>query len=515
MSCKTSSSVARVSSSYQITLDTVLKTESFQTIPQIPHVTKTGLSLLPSTGSIQMQIFAIFGSIDSTSAFKSSISSSEAQIWLADSCLALKLPANSKKTLHLLYTSNENVFGSSNCASFSNSSLSSLNGTSFFSTGSRRTYVYGSFFSNQDNSQKVRIIHSAAEVTMWRSDSAVNLKTNFGSSIFFHLFSHQERNAQNENSNSESIQTLTQKATFSLASGGNLVTIVGMLIGSFCRSLSTKMSQTSCESSNWMSDSSVISKRTEKKNAFLPFENIIVSLVDKKPISDYSNVFGKTWHVTEIKVGVHHSNTMLSTSSQILMIHCFAQSTSMMSSKMKIGSTSCQDTVWTSSSSILCKLHPANAISMDIAVSLGDSNYEWKTKLYRLNNTASLIRPSNEPATGSSIMQIFGKDFSTSDFCDRQRTGYTACERSAWTSSSKVESKIARVKHGAKLSLMLSATKQFVLSQDYALEIDSNNPVFNISEFYVLQNPKTGSFQAFVFGRTVLSIDKTACARIW
>jgi hypothetical protein len=146
---------------------------------------------------------------------------------------------------------------------------------------------------------------------------------------------------------------------------------------------------------------------------------------------------------------------------------------------------------------------------------MGDKDYEWQTRTYRTNFTASSFEPSNGPATGSLLMQIFGRDFSTFDFSDRQRTGDTACENSFWRSSSRLSSKLARSKHGEIMPLILSATKLYVLEHVNALKINTNNPTFNISEISVLQTPSSGSNQIFIFGRTVLNTDRTASARIW
>jgi hypothetical protein len=112
-------------------------------------------------------------------------------------------------------------------------------------------------------------------------------------------------------------------------------------------------------------------------------------------------------------------------------------------------------------------------------------------------------------------MQVFGKDFSIFDFCDRQKTGYTACESSAWTSSSKIVSKVARTRNGEKMKLILSATPLYVQVQANALTTDTNNPSFNLSEIHAMLTPSSGSVQVSLFGRTVLMIDRTGSARMW
>jgi hypothetical protein len=299
-----------------------------------------------------------------------------------------------------------------------------------------------------------------------------------------------------------------------VASGGKYLPVVGKLMGKLCPSLFARIRWTSCENSHWISDSSLALRSTSKMGVFSLYEILQISFSGKQQLSGLIHSLGTKVNETS-DIAVQYCNTLTFSSSQILIIRGFTHFTSLVSSKIKSGATTCQDTIWTSSTSIACKIHSVAAIIMKISFSLGNSDYEWQTRSYRSNATASLCLPNNGPATGSSLMQIIGRDFSSYDLSSRQRTGDTDCEQSAWRSSSRIYSKIAKMKHSETMPVILSATNYYVMTLLSALKIDSNSPTFNISEISVLQAPSSGSVQVLIYGRTVLRVDKTASARIW
>jgi hypothetical protein len=305
---------------------------------------------------------------------------------------------------------------------------------------------------------------------------------------------------------------LVMFSTFA-ASGSNLLMVHGISASFHCPSLTAKVGWSSCESSMWLSDSSVVARRPSKIGGSSRFEILQVSLCDKQRTSVFEHLSGKELRTAETIVSKY--NELLFSSSQILILGGFAQSTWFISSKMNLGGTNCEGTTWTSSTGVTCKTHSNLAMIVKLRVTSGDHDHEWHTRSYRSNSTASLIDPNNSPVTGSSLMQVFGKDFSAFDFCDRQKTGYTACESSVWTSSSKIVSKVARTRNGEKMQLILSATPLYVQVQANALTTDTNNPSFNLSEIHAMLTPSSGSVQVALFGRTVLMIDRTGSARMW
>ena len=514
ISCKTPSLATSSSVSFITTLDSVLSAVESGSSIRLQHITKVICGTLPSTGSAAVKVFATFGSFDFTSTLKSSGTRSEAQIWQADSCMALKIPASSKMSLNFLYTSNQMVWKSLSTVSFANMELYALNG-SIISTGSTLAQAYGFAFAYQGNSQKVRIKRSANEASIWRSDSVVKLKTSVG---FWNS------GALSLSSNARMVQNATfltldsiinprsQMMISSESSGSRLVALSGILMGKMCSSLSSKFGFTSCESSKWISDSSTVSKRIATMGPFVAFVLIQLSLSDNRRMVVYGNVSENTGHVTNMDV--QNLNPLAFSSSQILMISGFSQLASMISSKIRTGATSCQNSMWMSSSSIWCKIHFAAAINMKISLSNGNTEYVWQSRSMRSNATASLVRPINGPATGSSSIQILGRDFNLYDSCNRHRTGYTASESSVWTSSSKIASKTAKARNSETLSLILSLTTNYVLTQENALQTDTDNPAFNISGIQAPFSQSSGSIQVYVTGQTALTTDKTACARI-
>jgi hypothetical protein len=245
---------------------------------------------------------------------------------------------------------------------------------------------------------------------------------------------------------------------------------------------------------------------------FVAFVLIQLSLSDNRRMLVYSNMSENTGHTTNMDV--QNLNPLSFSSSQILMISGFSQLASMISSKIRTGATSCQNSMWMSSSSVWCKIHFAAAINMKISLSNGNSEYVWQSRSMRSNATASLVRPINGPATGSSSIQILGRDFNLYDSCNRHRTGYTASESSVWASSSKIASKTTKARNSETLSLILSLTTNYVLTQENALQTDTDNPAFNISGIQAPFSQSSGSIQVLVTGQTALTTDKTASARI-
>jgi hypothetical protein len=499
--------------SFKTTLDSVFSAAESGSSIQLQHVTSVVGGILTSTGSASVKVFATFGNFDSTSILKSSGTRSEAQVWRADSCMALKTPASSQMALNFLYTSNQMVWKSLRTASFSNAELNAFD-RNIVSTGSTLARVYGFYFAYQGNSQKMRLERSTNEVSIWSSDSVVNLKTSVG---FFNsvglILSNNQRMVQNASFMTlETIHPLSQMKFKAESSGSQRVIIAGNLMGKFCLSLASKFGSTSCESSTWISDSSTASKTISNMGTSVALALIQVSLGDNRRMIGRSNVSNNTGSASNIDVQISHALSF--SASQILMISGFSQMAWVISSKIRMGATSCQNSVWMSSSSVWCKVHSAASIAMKISLSNGNIEYVWQSRSLRSNSSASLVWPINGPATGSSAIQILGQDFNLFDSCTRLRTGYTASESSLWTSSSKIVSKIARARHSETMPLILSVTENYVLTQEDALQRDTNNPAFNISRIQAPHSQPSGSVQVFINGQTALTVDQTASARI-
>jgi hypothetical protein len=310
----------------------------------------------------------------------------------------------------------------------------------------------------------------------------------------------------------KSINEWSTMMLLSEASGGRLVVFSGMNTGKSAQSLLSKVDVTTSENSIWISDSSIVSKQTQKIGTFKISGILQVSLADNQHTSGYTNLINyDAQNSTEISRAL---DSLSFTSSHTLQIWGSTHSTFSTSLKVLLGFTSCQDTRWTSFSSILCKTHSADAIIMKICLSNGNSDYNWQSRLYRSNSTDSSRRPNNFPATGSSVLQVLGRDFSAFDLCSQLKTGYTACESSAWTSSSKAASKVARSTNSQNMHMLISVIQHRVLKQDNTLQTDRTDPAFNISQIKTLWVPSSGSVQVSIFGRTVLTMDKTTSVKI-
>jgi hypothetical protein len=511
--CKASSSAISLSVNFRTTLDAVLSTGESASRTELRHISEVSSSMLPISSSVLMKLLGTFGNFDTSAASKLSGTNSEAQVWLAHTCMALKAPQNSKLALTLHYTSNQIVWKTFNIGSSLNAELLVLNAI-FMSTGSTFAFLHGLHFAKQDHSSQVRLKSSAIQSSSWHSDSSVNIKTaNCLSNVFLILLSINERMIQNATfPRFKSINEWSTMMLLSEASGGRLVVFSGMNTGKSAQSLLSKVDVTTSENSIWISDSSIVSKQTQKIGTFKISGILQVSLADNQHTSGYTNLINyDAQNSTEISRAL---DSLSFTSSHTLQIWGSTHSTFSTSLKVLLGFTSCQDTRWTSFSSILCKTHSADAIIMKICLSNGNSDYNWQSRLYRSNSTDSSRRPNNFPATGSSVLQVLGRDFSAFDLCSQLKTGYTACESSAWTSSSKAASKVARSTNSQNMHMLISVIQHRVLKQDNTLQTDRTDPAFNISQIKTLWVPSSGSVQVSIFGRTVLTMDKTTSVKI-
>ena len=260
--------------------------------------------------------------------------------------------------------------------------------------------------------------------------------------------------------------------------GSGLSFLYGIEVGTVDSTVSFRVGLTACEATNWLSDSSVLSKmsagNTQQKD-------IVISVGSTR----HSVLIAVTYDAAAVS-SVGQITGCTSCNSLTLFGASFAQVDT--SSQVRLGGIPCQASQWASDSSVACRI-AANSLGLSapsdsgvvITVALRAGSIT-KTLQYALPNITS-VHNTNSYDGGQSSITISGERFGSglsfvlgvevgiADWSLASRAGGTACESTDWVSDSALTIKLSNG-FGSDRAVILTLVTLRATSRD-ALTFDA------------------------------------------
>ena len=251
--------------------------------------------------------------------------------------------------------------------------------------------------------------------------------------------------------------------------GGVRVSIVGTNFGINDLSDRVRISNTSCEATEWISNTHVWckvprkisgAKQVDMAISVSPYRISELKLgfnYDGPKLNGVSRLLNSSCNVTEencTKVSNHANRggeTVTLTGSQFQSFDLTATAT--------VGGTTCEASPWQSDTSIFCKLAKGTGVQKGATIVLGSDDAEI-TKAFSydrpsVRETVVVSEDSTMSTLGETEIEIFGFDFAFASYSQTVRVGGTACEASEWSSDSSIS---------CKASAGVGATKSVVVT---------------------------------------------------
>ena len=250
----------------------------------------------------------------------------------------------------------------------------------------------------------------------------------------------------------------------SAASGSTFITLIGNLFGELSSSPTTRVGSTMSSGSVWLSSSSVKGKVSSGFGCSL---SGFVSFY-RGAGANLSTAFSYRPQIIAASTAAAYAAT--GSSSITIVGSGLGARRSPGSVSSKLGSSSCSSSQWASNSHIACKLHPGSGhIYQVVSSAPGDSTCKIVTRTLLYPHTSSYDPPSISTvqdvnstltSTGSSIILLFGAEFSTFDVSLKARLGYSAAVMTRWNSQSALLCKTPVPRGSASIHVIASIPSQ-------------------------------------------------------
>ena len=347
----------------------------------------------------------------------------------------------------------------------------------------------GAEFKSVDSSVQARLRGLPCQASVWTSDSSVSCKVP-GNSLGLSVASDSGAviTVQGQLASLTKSLTYTQPTIASAnistvnspATGKTSITVVGsrfgsglsflygLEVGAVDSSVQIRAGGTACESTDWISDSSLSAKMAA---GFDQQIGLVVSVGSTKQ----SGLQVMTYDAAAVSAVAQITNCT-SCNSLTLLGTSFAEVDT--TPKARLGGLPCQAAQWASDSSVHCRI-AANSLTLSnssdsgvVITVLGRLGSITKTLDYSLPNITS-VHDTNSPLSGKVSITVSGAQFGAglsfllgievgiADWSLATRVGGSACESTDWISDSSLHVKLAQG-FGSEHAIVVSLVKLYV-----------------------------------------------------
>eukprot|EP00960_Hanusia_phi_P060184 764428-Hanusia_phi.AAC.1 len=232
-------------------------------------------------------------------------------------------------------------------------------------------------------------------------------------------------------------------------SGSVSLTIAGLNFGTTDPTPSERIDGSACESSQWVSDSTVRCKVSEGIDGTM-YLSVTIDLSISWTVSEMLS-----YDIPSESISLGRNRPGTGSTSISISGSNFGQFSA--SSSQRIGITAQQTTSWTSQTSI--KSLSASGIFSTLAMMLtvgervGTVTQIVSYDLPTLHGNSAFT--TNTASTGSYLLNIIGSNFGQVSYCDVSRMGHTSCEYTKWHSTSEVQC-LGNVMIGGSFSVQIT-----------------------------------------------------------
>ena len=486
---------------------------------------------------------------------KISGSATESTGWISASALTCRTIAGQFASRRMLLTAGMLVETTSSAMSYDvATSASSVSTSNVHATGSILISISGQAFSSIFASASARIYSSASELSSWIADTSISCKSSRLSmsslkvTVTTGIQAGTASFVISYDKNADSLASTHSKINIAI-SGEAKLTLLGSGFGLNSHSLKARTALSQAESTEWQSDSSLRCLPTAGMMRSLAVSITSGSMVNSlsgpwtydlvvvlasfhgsrnitSSITQYSNITNVNMcslRIDDMNHTCNFTNYTLTfatfhssfgsnhppSGDESVKLVCSQLGFSDITSSSRTGFTSCESSIWSSETSLFCKLAAGVRATGKWIVTAGISTSSLTEaqsfdRISFLNPTfptvgsknASVTR-QNLASTGGTGLIRFGRGFKDIGYSLRTRVGFTACEASHWGSDSSV---VCKSPTGSGATRRLSLTSGF---QSVTTTAVVSYIVPSLSKIVTTNTAVTGSVSITVLGLSV------------
>jgi hypothetical protein len=326
--------------------------------------------------------------------------------------------------------------------------------------GRQHITVFGSGLSMKGYSGSIRLGGTASENTVWVSESSVICKTAEGQRRTWRVMitTGVSSSSLSEAISFDSPVAIGVRTSNSIPSDQRVVRILGHNLATGDSSIFAQIGETSCEMSNWLSETSLHCRVSIGKAATKSAE---VTMVNK-------------WG--EVSQAVSFDEVVVSSVCERNLVSAYHKSVSLSGANMgnsdptlnvRSGNTACELSVWHSDTSMisLTTRHPAGRTKtavMTMSSQSGSHSSVFSFDGVIVRDLDVLVMPIVDGAVSkgniaggalSASLSVFGSDFTITGTA---RMGYTDCEATVWTSESQLTCRSVKSAHRGSRPIIIT-----------------------------------------------------------
>eukprot|EP00961_Rhodomonas_salina_P202932 2737824-Rhodomonas_salina.1 len=214
--------------------------------------------------------------------------------------------------------------------------------------------------------------------------------------------------------------------------GSASIMVHGTNIGLSAYSAESAVGRSSCEGTEWESETSV---------RCLVGESVRVT---RRVLMTVGETVGSVTAMLSVDIGTVSMTTrtnLMGTGSTSVTVHGMGIGNGLFSSRAAAGHSMCEGTEWQSDSSVVCKAGAGSGGSLRLAVTV--ANRAGTLSVAGTYDVATMtgIALLNQQSGGHSSVTVTGTGLGAVGFCQRLSTGSTGCEGTEWVSESSISCK--------------------------------------------------------------------------
>jgi hypothetical protein len=381
------------------------------------------------TGSAQVTLFGTsLGIQDSTVPLRLGMTACETSDWGSSSSLRCRVSGPALMSRRLGMTAGLQIGTFSSAFSTGTTSISSITVQNLASTGANILTVYGSSFGKSLSSARMRLSSTSSSRSAWMSDTGIICR--------FETGFRQSRNVRISLGLKFSTSTLlfsfstsviSTISVFNGASTGTIsLTLIGSNIGTVASSSSVRPLSTSCQASQWRSDTAIrclVSSSISQSRILLITSGGVLSSTSQSFSFNAPHLSG---------AGMYRNSYPYVP--QMLTLFGLEFGVSDNSPLARVGLTACESSMWTSQSSMLCRIASGMAINDHITVTVGVMYSTISRVLIYDTPIISAACPQNCAISDPVQTTVYGLNFGEASVSNKLRIGGTPCVISMWIS---------------------------------------------------------------------------------
>jgi hypothetical protein len=393
-----------------------------------PNAAQTGQTSITLVG-------ANFGGADLTVTTNMGASICDTTSWTTASMVRCRITRGSSKLNSAVLTIGSLVGTAMKSFSYDSPTLTYINRFNAALTGGYTISIIGQNFGLDDYSLSARIGLSMCSTVSWSSQSQVLCQTTAGSGTMlngeFFMSSYQATGHAIFSYDAPilSLITVTASSANGAVTAGGTMTMLGTNFGSHDLSSTVSIGKTACTKSEWIAMTSMRCQIAPGAGTFLATTAVVNTAI---------GTFGSAFtYDSPVFSSIEAPNSPTSGLAPMT-IHGYNLGSDDATPSLRIGSTLCQTTVWTSNSQVTC--YTAASVGRDLTMHLLLENVvgtRWIGFSYD-SPTSSQALHYNVPTTSGTSVTVTGMNFGSYDLTLSIRLSTFLCATSTWTSSSTV-----------------------------------------------------------------------------